>query len=159
MLLDPGRVLLFPEKNDELIPLIGEIQRRKEESEENLQERDLQALMDLKGVLERQPERVIDRIGLEYYRIIRSLCYVVSPTPVRVLSQFIDSKKAWRLNRTNLIKELKVMGLEQLGSTYKEYYLTGWEAFEKGFNDNEVMRLLIKLAYEVLWLSYMQVKE
>ena len=97
---------------------------------------------------------MIDRIGLEYYRSIRTLSYIVSPTPVRVLSQYIDSKNAWRLNRTKLIQELDAKGLDQLASIYRDYYYTGWEAFEAGFNNNEIMRQLIQFAYNVLWYSY-----
>ena len=154
VLLQQGHELFYPEKSEELNQLMGIIPRREEESEQSCQIRDLEVLLELKELLERQPERMIDRIGLEYYRIIRSLCYIVSPTPVRVLSQYIDSKKAWRLNRTKLIQELEAKGLDQLASVYRDYYHIGWEAFEAGFNNNEIMRQLIQSAYDVLWYSY-----
>ncbi len=158
VLLEPGREIFYPEERDDLRMLMGDVPRREDETEQDCQKRDREALLELKDILERQPERLIDRIGLEYYRIIRTLCYIVSPTPVRVLSQYADSKKAWKLNRTNVIKGLRQQGLIELADNYENYYLTGWKAFETGFNDNETMRELIKLAYDVLYLSYGMVK-
>ena len=81
--------------------------------------------------------------------MLRGLTY-----PVRVLSQFIDSKKAWKLNRTRIIRGLESEGLTGLATVYKSYYHKGWEAFESGFTDNGIMRELIGLAYDVLWRSY-----
>ena len=143
----------LPDPADDVLVLFGEIQFR-EESEVDCRKRDLDALMELDVLLKRMPGRIIDRIGLEYFRILRELCYIVSPTPVRVLSQYTDSKKAWKLNRTSIIKGLEGEGLTDLASSYKSYYHKGWEAFESSFTDNGVMRDLIGLAYDVLWQSY-----
>ena len=73
---------------------------------------------------------------------------------MRVLSQFTDSKKAWKMNRTSIIRELEAVGLTDLATVYRSYYIKGWEAFETGFTDNWIMRELIALAYDVLWRSY-----
>ena len=154
VIVEPQLEIMLPESEDEVIVLYGEIPLRDEESEPNCQRRDLDSLMGLKPLLDRLPERIIDRIGLEYYRIIRELCWNVSPTPVRVLSQFTDSKKAWKMNRTSIIRELEAVGLTDLATVYRFYYIKGWEAFETGFTDNWIMRELIALAYDVLWRSY-----
>ena len=84
---------MLPETKDEVIVLYGEVPLRDDESEHDCQRRDLNSLRGLNPLLDRLPERIIDRIGLEYFRIIRELCWNVSPTPVRVLSQFTDSKR------------------------------------------------------------------
>ena len=152
--MEPQHEEWLPESKDEVLVLFGDVPLKEEESEYDCRKRDLRALMELHIRIKRMPERIIDRIGLEYFRIIRELCYIVSPTPVRVLSQFTDSKKAWKLNRTNIIKGLEGEGLTDLAMVYKSYYLKGWEAFETGFNDNRIMRELIALAYDVLWQSY-----
>jgi hypothetical protein len=113
----------------------------------------LSVRLEIGGVLERLPFRVVDRIGLEYFRILREICWIVSPTPVRVLSQFSDSKTLWNLNRTNVVNSLKKIGLGELAEVYKSYYLKGWEAFNSGFTDNKTMRELLYLAHNVLQLS------
>lgn len=154
VIVEPQLEVMLPETVDDVIVLYGEVPLRGEESEPECQRRDLDSLRNLKPLLDRLPERVIDRIGLEYYRIIRELCWRVSPTPVRVLSQFSDSKRAWKMNRTRVIRELSEVGYPDLAQVYRSYYMKGWEAFETGFTDNGVMRELIALAYGVLWRSY-----
>jgi hypothetical protein len=147
------QTLLLPEKTDNILPLYGVIPYRDEESEMECKTRDLSSLKEVGGVLERLPFRVVDRIGLEYFRILREICWIVSPTPVRVLSQFSDSKTLWNLNRTNVVNSLKKIGLGELAEVYKSYYLKGWEAFNSGFTDNKTMRELLYLAHNVLQLS------
>lgn len=154
VIVEPQLEIMLPETKDEVIVLYGEVPLRDDESEHDCQRRDLNSLRGLNPLLDRLPERIIDRIGLEYFRIIRELCWNVSPTPVRVLSQFTDSKKAWKMNRTRIIRKLKEVGLTDLAMVYRSYYIKGWEAFETGFNDNRIMRELISLAYDVLWQSY-----
>jgi len=151
--MESHRKMWLPERTDDTLSLFGEIPFRDEESEADCRKRDHEALMELDALLNRMPGRIIDRIGLEYFRILRELCYIVSPTPVRVLSQFTNSKYAWNLNRTGIIKGLDGEGLTALAAVYRSYYLKGWEAFETGFIDNDLMRELIALAYDVLWKS------
>ncbi|HEX9915072.1 MAG TPA: hypothetical protein VGB32_09145, partial [Candidatus Bathyarchaeia archaeon] len=106
------------------------------------------------------PEQVIDRIDLEYYRALRMLCYIVSPSPVQVLTQrHPEPKHLWTLNRTGVIRELYEYGLGELADAYREYYAAGWRAFNGGFRDNEAMRQLLTWAYTVLYLSYRAAKE
>ena len=154
VIVEPQLEIMLPETKDEVIVLYGEVPLRDDESEHDCQPRDFNSLRGLNPLLDRLPERIIDRIGLEYFRIIRELCRNVSPTPVRVLSQFTDSKKIWKMNRTCIIRELKEVGLTDLAIVYRSYYIKGWEAFETGFTDNRIMRELISLAYDVLWQSY-----
>ena len=58
------------------------------------------------------------------------------------------------MNRTCIIRELEAVGLTDLATVYRSYYIKGWEAFETGFKDNRIMRGLIALAYDVLWQSH-----
>jgi hypothetical protein len=141
----------LPEKSEKVIHLYGETTVKPHETVEGLRARDLSELQGLGPLLERLPERVIDRIDLEYYRILRMLSYIVSPSPVRVLSQIHDDPKhLWSLNRTHVILELRKYHLGKLGDAYSDYYLAGWRAFLSGFKDNEAMRHLLKCAYAVL---------
>jgi len=157
--MESNREIWLPERTDDTLSLFGETPFREEESEADCRKRDHEALMELDARLKRMPGRIIDRIGLEYFRILRELCYIVSPTPVRVLSQFTGSKKAWKMNRTHIILGLEGEGLTDLAISYRSYYYKGWEAFETGFKDNGIMRELIALAYDVLWRSHGIAKE
>ena len=162
------QVVLMKEENrdwlaelpDKVIALYGEMPRRPPEPVERLRARDLAELRSLGPLLDRLPEQVIDRLGLEYYRVLRMLCYVVSPTPVRVLSQtHPNPKRLWALNRTSVVHELRRYGYRELADTYWGYYLAGWAAFTGGFADGEAMRQLLSRAYAVLDLSNQAVKE
>ena len=146
---------ILPESTSEVIPLYGETPLKPTEPVEHLRDKDLAELHNLGPLLDRLPEQVIDRIDLEYYRVLRMLCYVVSPTPIRILSQsHPDPKQLWSLNRTNIIRLLKENGYNELARSYGDYYAAGWRAFHCSFRDNEVMRLLLSNAYDVLFLSH-----
>ncbi len=159
MVVKENRGDWLPESPAEFKPLYGEVPLKPEEPEESLRARDLEELAGLAPLLARLPEYVIERIDLEYYRVLRMLCWVVSPTPVRVLSQYTDPKHAWTLNRTKALRLLERSGLREIAEPYREYYLTGWKAFTEGFRGNETMRQLITHAYEVLYASYEAVRE
>ena len=159
VVIEEARGEWLPEKHEEVKPLFGEVPLKSEESLESLRARDLDELTGLGPLLARLPERVIDRVDLEYYRVLRMLCWVVSPTPVRVLSQFTDPKHAWTINRTNLLRLLESSGIQDIAEPYREYYLTGWKAFTEGFRGNDTMRRLITHAYDVLYASHEAVRE
>ena len=159
VVMEESRGDWLPERPEEVKLLFGELPLKPEESVEHLRARDLDELAGLGPLLAQLPERVIDRIDLEYYRVLRMLCYVVSPTPVRVLSQYTDPKHVWTLNRTNVLRLLERNGFQGIAEPYREYYLTGWKAFTEGFRGNETMRQLITHAYNVLYASYDAVRE
>ena len=150
----------LPEKPGEVTALYGQVPLKPPEPVDRLRARDMAELQGLGPLLDRLPREVIDRLGLEYYRVLRMLCYVVSPTPVRVLSQtHPDPKRLWTLNRTGVIRELRRFGYGELADAYREYYLAGWVAFNYGFVDGGAMRSLLTRAYTVLDLSHQAVKE
>jgi hypothetical protein len=159
VIMNESRGDWLPERPEEVKLLFGEVPLKPEETVEHLRARDLDELAGLGPLLARLPVQVIDRIDLEYYRVLRMLCYVVSPTPVRVLSQYAEPKLIWTLSRTNVLRLLERNGLQGIAEPYREYYLTGWKAFTEGFRDNETMRRLITHAYDVLHASYDAVRE
>jgi hypothetical protein len=159
MVVEENRGEWLPESPEEFKPIYGDVPLKPEEPEESLRARDLDELAGLAPLMARLPEYVIERIDLEYYRVLRMLCWVVSPTPFRVLSQYTDPKHAWTLNRTKALQLLERSGLQDIAQPYREYYLTGWKAFTEGFRDNDTMRKLITHAYDVLYASYDAVRE
>jgi len=150
---------LLPESTREVIALYGETPLKPSGPAESIRAQDLAELQNLGTALDRLPEQIIDRIDLEYYRIIRMLCWLVSPSPVRVLSQtHPDPKRLWTLNRTRIIQELEKHGFTELAGNYRDYYAAGWAAFHSGFRDNEAMRRLLLQAYLVLEACHDAVK-
>jgi hypothetical protein len=159
MVVEENRGEWLPESLGEVKPLYGEVPLKPDESLESLRARDLDMLAGLAPLLARLPEYVIERIDLEYYRVLRMLCWVVSPTPVRVLSQLTDPKHVWTLNRTKVLRLLESSGLKDIAQPYRGYYLAGWKAFTEGFRGNDTMRRLITHAYDVLHASHEAVRE
>jgi len=160
VLMTEDRRDFLPEAPGEVVSLYGETALKPPEPVDSLRARDLAELRSLGPLLERLPEQVIDRVDLEYYRVLRMLCYVVSPSPVRVLSQsHPDPKHLWTLNRTRVIRLLEEYGYDELARSYVDYYASGWTAFHTGFRDNEAMRRLLMQAYVVLEACHDTVKE
>jgi hypothetical protein len=151
-LSDPDFVLpaYIPEQN----VFIGKIDSWVVRPTDEVKAVDLRNLLKLQDVLAPLPERVMDRVGMDLVALIRTLCYEVSPAPVRLLSQFEDNPyRVWDMNRTAICAELKKHGFTDLAESYRDYYLTGWEVFRSGFLDGKAMRKLVNRAHSVLELS------
>lgn len=139
--------------------LYGDVKPGRRRPGEEVRANDLTQLLELGQVLPGLPVRVVDRIGLEYYRIIRELCWRVSPTPVRLLNQMADSEYVWSLNRTRVVEKLDAHGFDNVTQHYKAYYLAGWTCFKTRFQDNDAMRKTIREAYWVLYKSWAHAKK
>ena len=121
---------------------------------EVLRELDYNNLIKEKEPLDVLPERLIDRSGLDFWTLLRSISWKVSPIPVRMLTQITDEDytpvEAWRWNRTTIESYLLKTGFTTIASNYREYYLTGWELYLDGFKSEELYRKIIKLGYSVI---------
>jgi len=151
-LSDPDFILpsCIPEQN----VLMGRIGQWPAKRPDEVRAADLRNLSRMQEVLAPIPGRVMDRVGIDLVTLIRSLCYEVSPAPVRLLSQLEeDPYRVWELNRTAVCGELKRRGFTDLAERYSGYYLTGWDVFRSGFHDGRAMRRLVNEAYSVLELS------
>jgi hypothetical protein len=151
-LSDPDFILpsCIPEQN----VLMGRIGPWPAKRPDEVRAADLRNLSRVQEVLAPIPGRVMDRVGIDLVTLIRSLCYEVSPAPVRLLSQLEeDPYRVWELNRTAVCGELKRRGFTDLAERYSGYYLTGWDVFRSGFHDGNAMRKLVNEAYSVLELS------
>jgi hypothetical protein len=145
--LDPTWI---PYNANEMRVIYGEVNIGKRKQPEDVREEDYNSLKELGSVLASLPMMLLDRIGLEYYRVIRSICWRVSPSPFRLLSQTEDPDYIWGLNRTQLKIELENAGYMDTAKHYKDYYLSGWRMFETEFKDNTTMRDCIKNGFLVL---------
>lgn len=159
VLVDRTNEFWLPEKNLNVECIYGELKYGKTRDPLDIRKEDLKELLNLNTVLTRLPIRAIDRVGLEYYRIIRELCWIVSPTPSRLLSQMIEPNYVWNLNRTSINKEIKNLGYHKLAESINAYYLSGWKMFESDFKENNVMRKALMNAYNVMYYSYCYSKQ
>jgi hypothetical protein len=131
--------------------LLGDYPRFTALTAEELRRVDLKKLTELREALGRVPEGAMDRTGIDYVVLIRRLNYEVSPTPVRLLSQIEgDPYGVLEWNRTKIHRSLRPHGLADVATSYRDYYLTGWEVFRTGFRDNAAMRRLLGKAFDTL---------
>ncbi|MFP3951769.1 MAG: hypothetical protein ACLFVP_06510 [Candidatus Bathyarchaeia archaeon] len=149
----------IPNNLADILALYGDINPGRVRTVSEVRSEDLLNLMGIETVLEGLPLRMIDRIGLEYYRILRQLCWRVSPAPYRLLSQELDPEEVWRLNRTRVTRKLDDEGYTETAEHYRRYYLSCWDTFKKEFRDDESMRKAIKDAYSLLSTVYHHVKK
>ena len=120
-----------------------------------IREIDFSHLGKIKKTLENLPMSLIDRSGLDYWIVIRRINWQVSPTPIRLLTQVIDTPplEIWSWNRTKLVAELENNGFEELIQNYKEFYLKGWEAFLAQHQKSKTLRQIIYHGCKVLHSS------
>ena len=120
-----------------------------------IREIDYNQLVKSKGTLKNIPMSLIDRTGIDLWVLIRKINWQVSPVPFRLLTQVVDipPMEIWSWNRSKIITELEIHGLEELIHDYKQFYLKGWEAFSTQHQNNQTLRHIIYHGYKVLYTS------
>ena len=125
---------------------------------QEIQQIDLTNLKRLKETLEKIPIDLIDRTDpFEYYNLLRRMNYIISPSPVRVLTQVLLDENPydiWAWNTTKIIQMLKKSALDELASSYKNYYLQCWDLYTSNFRDNELFLSMLSSGWKVLCQSY-----
>jgi hypothetical protein len=151
VVLEEVKSLWDPYESGTFRVLYGNVKNVKSRNLSEIRQEDLSELIQLKSVLDEMPQRIIDRIGLEYYRILREICWRISPAPYRLLSQTLNPRKVWRMNRTQINDALEEEGYKEIHGNYYKYYIMGWKAFETGFLNNSIMREIISKGYKLLY--------
>ncbi len=101
-------------------------------------------LMDL-------PRQVFDRVGLDFWTLLRRMNWRVSPTPIRLLTQNHSNPiEVWQWNRTQIIKSLIDHNHTNIADSYRKFYDVGWELFLSAFTDYEMLREIIIHGQSVL---------
>ena len=125
---------------------------------ESIRQLDKSELLKLHTPLKKIPTDMLDRSDqFEYYTALRRITYVISPSPVRLLTQLLRDKNPydiWTWNRTTILQQLQSLSLHELATTYEQYYLMGWELFNSKFEDIEKFQNTISLGLQVLSLVY-----
>ncbi len=140
-----------PPDLDQIRVLIGNPPKEELPKDERIRAIDLQNLFQLEDFLERMPHRVNDRVGMDFWQLIREMSFRVSPAPVRLLSQTHDSPlKLWSFNRTAICAELNAIGYGEILEHYRGFYEQGWNLFLSGFADLGAFRETTRHGYYTL---------
>ncbi|MGY5857987.1 MAG: hypothetical protein RTU63_01360 [Candidatus Thorarchaeota archaeon] len=150
-----------PPRLQDIEVLYGEpkIPKRKPKPD-TIREGDLENIIELKEYLQDMPRRIFDRTGLDWWAIIRVMCWRVSPSPVRIITQtHPDPLDVWSWNRTKIHGALLERGYEKLAKHYHAFYDAGWRLFLSGFSDLKAFRETAVNGYYVLYDCYWAVDE
>jgi hypothetical protein len=140
-----------PPRAQDVHILIGKFDQPPPPSPSRIRQIDLQNLLSLDAFLERIPNRVMDRTGLDFWAIIREMTWRVSPSPVRLLTQTNrDPLEVWSWNRTRIVMELLKSGENEIADHYSGFYSTGWTLYHSGFASLETFRTMTAYGYYVL---------
>ena len=159
--LDRKFNFVFPRMKDIHI-LYGEPHFPEEVSSDYIRNQDREELLKLPELLQKSYKNLLDRSDpLEMYILLRRICFVISPSPVRLLTQLLldqDPYDIWTWNRSTIKQYLEECNLKDLALIYGQYYSLGWELFNNRFLDTDLfLRLLIK-GLNVLQLIYNEIE-
>jgi hypothetical protein len=148
-----------PSRVEDVTMLIGECSEPAFPTIEQIRMIDLQNLLSLSDFLNRTPDRVIDRTGLDFWTIIREMTWRVSQSPVRLLTQSADDPlEVWSWNRTKISNELRTHGYDEIADHYRDFYLAGWNLFLSGFTSSNDFRWATASGYYVLQKCYREAR-
>jgi len=151
------------QKQDDYVPpmprevrtMFGEPSVRQPQPPEVIRRIDLERLREDGKMLGDLHRSVLDRTGLDLWVTIRQhLCWRVSPSPYRMLSQiFPDPLEVWSWNRSKVYSELLRRAFGEIANPYMSYYRSGWELFDSGMTSYPALREMVGLGYRVVLAS------
>jgi hypothetical protein len=137
-----------PPRGQDVHMLFGTFEASELPSDDVVRKLDLEHLFAESEFLADFPRQLFDRVGLDYWSLLRRMLWKVSPAPVRLLTQLLDDPyEVWSWNRTKITEELKVKGYDAIAQQYRLFYESGWDLFLSGFNDGETYRKAITSGY------------
>lgn len=92
---------------------------------------------------------VLDRTSLDLWSGLRKLCWRISPSVNRLLSQTEDPFEVWGMNRTNVLVLLKER-YPDIADNYGQYYRSSWDLYNSNFEDSEIYRKCLYLGYSII---------
>jgi hypothetical protein len=141
---------VLPQISDVYI-MIGKPKEYVLPSSESVRRADYNQLEELAPVLDDLPRQTFDRVSLDFWALLRRLCWRVSPTPVRLLTQTASNPyDIWNWNRTRIIRELEMQSYHEIAHSYTRFYELGWNLFLSDFKGLQEFREIIVHAYDVL---------
>ena len=113
---------------------------------------DLMNLQSESSFISSIPRTYMELSGLEYYTLLYKINSRISPSPIRLLTQILDTNPhdVWAYNKTEVKNKLIENHFEELARYYEIYYIQGWELFKNNFTDIELYQDMIKTGYYFL---------
>jgi len=131
--------------------LFGEPKQEEFPDIDTIRKQDVTNLIQLEEYIEPIPRQVFDRAGHDFWYIIRSMTWRVSPSPIRILSQTYDNPiDLWSWNRTKIEQELRTQDYSQIADSYRGFYMSGWELFLSEFRSLKAYRDVVTHGYNLL---------
>jgi len=141
---------IIPQARD-VHAMVGQPKDGRVPTDEETRNNDLKQLRSISDYLKDLPRQAVDRIGLDFWSMLRRISWRVSPSPIRVLTQTSEKPlEVWSWNRTRVLKELKEQNYDSIANSYLKYYKTGWDLFFSGFSDYGKLREIVIHGYDVL---------
>jgi hypothetical protein len=140
-----------PPRPQDIQILYGEPHLQEQPSPDTIRSVDLERIFDESEFLDDLPRRILDRTGLDWWAIIRIMCWRVSPSPVRILTQkHPNPLEVWSWNRTTTHRELLKKGYDTIASYYHGFYDSGWNLFLSEFKGLSEFRDVASNGYKLL---------
>ena len=120
-------------------------------SKDRIRKNDSNQIWGLAEYLDDLPRQTFDRVGFDFWTLLRRMCWRVSPSPVRLITQeHPDPLEVWEWNRTTIVEELRKRNLNSIANSYQKYYETGWQLFFSNFSGSIEIRDVVIHGYSVL---------
>ncbi len=140
-----------PPRSQDILVLFGEPQLPKPPSPETIRSGDLEKVFEEEEYLDDLPRLAFDRTGLDFWALIRRMCWRVSPCPVRILTQtHPDPMEVWSWNRTTVHRVLLDEGYDKIAKHYFGFYESGWKLYLSKFRSLKDFRQIVIHGYYVL---------
>ncbi len=149
-----------PPRSQDVIMLLGTFEESELPSSDIVRKLDLEHLFAETEFIADIPRSLFDRVGLDYWSLLRRMLWKVSPSPVRLLTQLSDDPfEIWSWNRTRISEHLKSKGYDNIAQHYRAFYEYGWELFLSGFTESEAFRGAITAGYHTIRLCIEEAKK
>ncbi|MFW9954311.1 MAG: hypothetical protein ACFFD3_07140 [Candidatus Thorarchaeota archaeon] len=140
-----------PPRLSDVQVLLGEPEQEEFPDTDIIRKKDVINLIQLEEHIEPIPRQVFDKAGHDFWYIIRSMTWRVSPSPVRILSQTHDDPiDLWSWNRTKIEQELRNQDYESIADSYRGFYMSGWDLFLSDFKSRSAYREVVTHGYNLL---------
>lgn len=108
-------------------------------------------LIELEDYLRIFPLHVVDKPGRYLWQSLRQMVWRVSPVGPKVLVLLgLAAERAWGMNRTAAVSELKTLGEERLAEDYADFYVSGWKYFLSDYADHDAARSALASAVRAM---------
>ena len=149
---DPSFIL--PQVSDVHV-LVGSPTDGRVPTDDEVRTNDYNEILELSSYLADLPRQTFDRVGLDFWALLRRMCWRVSPTPIRLLTQNHPIPlEVWNWNRTRILEELRRCEFVSIADSYQKYYETGWKLFLSGFAGFTEIRETVVHGHAVLQGCY-----